>query len=73
MPLLELQNFLNDLVTDSPRQDRAMSAPTPSDNLGGNRTTKKRPFEDLEVKGSMRRFQRGEGFVRGRGRGNLGG
>jgi hypothetical protein len=41
MPLVDLQNFLNDLVTDSPHVARARSAPTPSDNHGGNRLSKK--------------------------------
>jgi hypothetical protein len=32
MPLVELQNFLNDLVSDSPYLGRARSAPTHADN-----------------------------------------
>jgi hypothetical protein len=32
MPLVELQKFLNDLVTKTPHLGRARSAPTPLDN-----------------------------------------
>jgi hypothetical protein len=55
MPLLELQNFMNDLVTESPHMGRARSAPTPYDNLGGRRSSKKRPPNDLEPEGNKNR------------------
>jgi hypothetical protein len=72
MPLVYLQNFPNDLVTDSPHLGRARSAPTPSDHHGGSRPTEKRPLEDQKIEGA-KHFYRGEEFGRGRGRGNRGG
>jgi hypothetical protein len=70
MSLVELQNFVNDLVTDSPHMGR--SAPTSTDHQGGNRLSKKR---SSEPEGTKRRHQgEGSGFARGRGRGgNRGG
>jgi hypothetical protein len=59
-------------VTNSPNLGRARSAPTPYDNLGGSRPSKKRPREELEVEGT-KCFQRDEGFGRGRCGGNRGG
>jgi hypothetical protein len=36
MPLVEMQNFQNDLVIDSPHLGRARPTPTPSNNhVGG--------------------------------------
>jgi hypothetical protein len=57
-PLVELQNFVNDLVTDSPPLGRAGSVPNPSTSSVGSRSSKKRPLEDLEVEGY-------EGYVKG--------
>jgi hypothetical protein len=71
MLLMELQNFLNDLMTDSPHRCRERSAPTPSDNPGGSRLPKKRSFENLVVEAN-KRLQRGVGSGLGRGRGRGG-
>jgi hypothetical protein len=49
MTMVELQNFMNYLVTSSPHLGRATSAPTPFDNPKGSRVTKKRSFKGLEV------------------------
>jgi hypothetical protein len=49
MALVELQNFLYDLVIDSPHLSRARGAPTSSDNRGGGRPAQKRPLENSEV------------------------
>jgi hypothetical protein len=70
MPLVDLQNFLNDLVTDSPHLGRARPAPTPSNSQGGGQPTGKRPNDDSMLEAS-KRWQRGEGlrFGRGHGRG----
>jgi hypothetical protein len=54
-----VEDFVNDLVTDSPHFARARSAPTPSGNLGSGWSSKKRPIEDLEVEGTNR-LHRGE-------------
>jgi hypothetical protein len=69
MPLVELQNFLNDLVTDSPHLGRAKGAPAPYDNLGGSRPAQKRPLDNPEVV-ATKHFERGEGSYDGRGRVN---
>jgi hypothetical protein len=42
MPLVESQNCLNDLVTDSPHLGRAKGALAPFENLRGSRLSKKR-------------------------------
>jgi hypothetical protein len=42
MPLVELQNFLNDLVPDLPHMGRARSAKAPPHNPRSSRTSKKR-------------------------------
>jgi hypothetical protein len=44
MPLVELQNFLNGLVTDSPSLGRAKGAHAPSRNPKGCRLSRKRPL-----------------------------
>jgi hypothetical protein len=72
MPLVELQNVLNYLVTDLPHLGRARSALTAFDSHGSGQPTKKRPLEEPQVEGT-KSFQRCEGFGHGRGRGNRGG
>jgi hypothetical protein len=67
MPLIESQNFLNDLVTDSPHLCRAKSAHALAKH-GSSRRAKERPLDELEVEG-IKLFERGEGSGRGRGRG----
>jgi hypothetical protein len=52
MPLVELQNFLNNFATDSHNLGRARTTPTPSRNLEGNRPTKKRPLNNHDIEGS---------------------
>jgi hypothetical protein len=67
MPLVELQNFLNDLVTDSSHVGRVRSAPTPSNSHGGgSRPPKKRLLDEAHAKGT-KRFARCEGSGRRRG------
>jgi hypothetical protein len=68
MSLIELQSFLNDLVSNSPDVGRAAGAPAPCDNHGSNRHARKSPLDNLEVV-ATKRFERGEGSGRGRGRG----
>jgi hypothetical protein len=70
MPMVELQNLLNKLVTDSPHLGRARGAPTSIDNPRGSRLSKKRFFETPKVEGT-KRLHLGEGsrFARGRARG----
>jgi hypothetical protein len=46
--------FMNDLVTNSPHLGRTRRAPTPIENLGDNRPTKKRPLDAPGAKGSKR-------------------
>jgi hypothetical protein len=69
--LVELQNFLNDLVNDSQHMDRARPAAIQSTTHGGGQLTRKRPNDDPLV-GASKRLRRGDGlrFGRGRGRGN---
>jgi hypothetical protein len=44
--LTELQNFLNDVVTDSPELGGMRSTTGPSTTLGGGQTTRKRNADD---------------------------
>jgi hypothetical protein len=70
LPLVERQNFLNDIVTNSPHLIRARSTVRPSTITSrGGQPTKKRTYEDPLV-GASRIWKRGEraGFRRGRGR-----
>jgi hypothetical protein len=60
MPLVVVQNCLNDLVTDSPHLGRSRPAPIPSNNHGGGQPTGKRPNDDVMVEAS-KRWQRVEG------------
>jgi hypothetical protein len=50
IPLVELHNFPNDLLTDSPHMGHAKDAPLAFDNHGGSRSSKKRSLEDSQVK-----------------------
>jgi hypothetical protein len=44
-----LQNFLNDLVANSPHLGRAKNAPNPTDNHGRSKLAKKRPLDTQDV------------------------
>jgi hypothetical protein len=46
MKLVELQNFLNDVVTDSPHMGGIKSTAGPSIAPRGGEPTKKRTYED---------------------------
>jgi phospholipase C len=64
---VELQNFLNDVVTDSPHLGGMKSADGPSTARGGGQPTKKRNLEDPLVRAS--KIWKRNGVGRGRGRG----
>jgi hypothetical protein len=66
--LVEFQNFLNDIVIDSPHLGGMKSTARPSKAHGGGQPTKKRPYEDLLV-GASKIWKRNTGASRGRGRG----
>jgi hypothetical protein len=68
--LVELQNFLNDVVTDSPQLGGTRSTIGPSTPPGGGQPTRKRNFEDPLV-GAYKIWKR-MGGDRGRGRGRGG-
>jgi hypothetical protein len=53
-PMVELQTFLNGLVTDSPHLSRARNISTQADNHGRTKLTKKRPFDTPDVDGAKR-------------------
>jgi hypothetical protein len=55
----ELQNFLNDIVTDSPHLGRAKSRDGLSTTLGARQLTKKRPNDPLVDASKI--WKRGEG------------
>jgi hypothetical protein len=65
--LVELQNFLNDVVTDSPELGNMRSSASPS-----AQPTRKRNFEDPLVEASKIWKRNGGGRGRGRGRGRGG-
>jgi ADP-ribose pyrophosphatase YjhB (NUDIX family) len=72
--LVELQNFLNDVVTDSPQLGGIRSTTGPSTSHGGGQPTRQRNFEDPLVGASKIWKRNGGGRGRGRGRGrNQGG
>jgi hypothetical protein len=54
MPLVELQDFLNNLLTDSPHLGRTKLAPIPSSNHVRRQPTMKRPNDDPMVEASKR-------------------
>jgi hypothetical protein len=54
MPMVELQDFLNDLVTDSPHLGQAFSS-------RGGRQIQKRPLDNPKVVATKRQ-ERDEGF-----------
>jgi hypothetical protein len=67
LTLVELQNFLNDVVTYSPQIGGVRSTTGPSTTLGGGQPTRKRNFDDPLV-GASKIWKR-NGGARGRGRG----
>jgi hypothetical protein len=71
--LVELQNFLNDVVTNSPQLKGIRSTTGPSTTPGGGQPTRKRNLDELV--GASKIWKRnGGGRGRGRGRGgNQGG
>jgi hypothetical protein len=68
--LVELQNFMNDVVTDSPHLGGARSTACPSTTLGGGHPTRKRNLDDPLVGASKTWKRNGGGRGRGRGRGS---
>jgi hypothetical protein len=46
LKLVELHNFLNDIITDSPHMGGVKSTAGLSTTLGGRQPTKKRTYED---------------------------
>jgi hypothetical protein len=73
--LVELQNFLNDVVSDSLHLGGVRSTVGPSTIFGGGQPTKKRNLEDPMVGASKtwKRNSGGRGRGRGRGRNQGGG
>jgi hypothetical protein len=67
--LVELQNFLNDVVTNSPELGGMRSTAGPSTALGGGQPTRKRNSNDPLVGASKIWKRNGGGRGRGRGRG----
>jgi hypothetical protein len=65
---VELQNFLNDIVTDSPHPGGVKSTVGPSTTHGDGQPTKKRTYEDPLV-GASKIWKRNNVDGRGRGRG----
>jgi hypothetical protein len=65
---VELQNFLNDVVTYSPHLGGVKSTAGPSTSRGGGQPTRMRNVEDPLVGDSMI-WKRNYGSCRGRGRG----
>jgi hypothetical protein len=66
--LVELRNFLNDVVTASPHLGGVKSKARSSNALGGGQPTMKRNVEDPLV-GASKIWKRNNGASRGRGRG----
>jgi uncharacterized membrane protein YgcG len=72
--LVELQKFLNDVVTYSPQLGGIRSTVGPSTTPGGGQPTRKRNLDDPLVEASKIWKRNGGGHGRGRGRGgNQGG
>jgi hypothetical protein len=71
--LVELQNFLNDVVNDSPHLGGVRSRAGPSTAPGGGQPTKKRNFDEPLVRASDIWKRNGGGRGRGRGGGHGGG
>jgi hypothetical protein len=69
---VELQNFLNDVVTDSPHLGGVKFTVGPSTTPGGGQPTKKRTYEDPLV-GQTKIWKRNNGVGASRGRGRGGG
>jgi hypothetical protein len=72
LKLAELQNFLNDIVTDSPHLGGVKSTVGSSTSHGRGQATKKRTYEDPLI-GVSKMKKRNSGASRGRGRGRGGG
>ena len=70
--LVELQNLLNDVVTDSPQLGGIRSTTCPSTTHGGGQPTRKRNFDDPLVGASKIWKRNGGGRGRGRGGGQGG-
>jgi hypothetical protein len=70
---VELQNFLNDIVTDSPQLGGVKSTTCPSTTHGGGQPSRKRSFDDALVGPSKIWKRNGGGLGRGRGGGQNGG
>jgi hypothetical protein len=68
LKLVELQNFLNDIVADLPHLGGVKSTVKPSTSRGGRQPTEKRSCEDPLVVAS-KIWKRNNGASRGRGRG----
>jgi hypothetical protein len=68
LKIVELPNFLNDIVTESPHVGDVKSTTEPSTTHGGRQPTKKRTYEDPLV-GASKIWKRNNGAGRGRGRG----
>jgi hypothetical protein len=66
--LVDLQNFLNDVVIDSPHLGGVKSTTRSSTSYGGEQPTKKRNPQDPLV-GASNIWKRNYGARRGRGRG----
>jgi ADP-ribose pyrophosphatase YjhB (NUDIX family) len=66
--LVGLQNFLNDVVTDSPHLGGVRWTTCPSTAHGGGQLTRKRNFDDDPLVGASKIWER-NGSGRGRGRG----
>jgi uncharacterized membrane protein YgcG len=70
--LVELQNFLNDVVTDSPELGNTRSSASPSAQPTRKRNLED-PLDEASKIGKRNRSSRGRGRGRGRGSGNNGG
>jgi hypothetical protein len=68
LKIVELPNFLNDIVTESPHVGDVKSTTEPSTTHGGGQPTEKRTYEYLLV-GASKIWKRNNGAGRGRGRG----
>jgi hypothetical protein len=73
LTLVDLQNFLNDVVTNSPELGGMRSTAGPSTISRSRQTSNKRNFEDPLVGASKILKRNGGGRGRGRGRGGNGG
>jgi hypothetical protein len=72
MPLVELQSFQNDIVSDSPHMGRVSTTLASTDSQRGNLQGTKHPLDNHDDEGSNQ-LQCGEGSSHERGRDNRGG